>query len=157
MQPIEKRPDAWIERAPERTTAAREIAASPQEIWAVLADHGSWPEWFEAVKGVTVTGAASGVGAERRVSLPGLQIDEEITVWDVGERYAFTATAMSRAIFKSLAERITLEDLSGERTRVAYTQAFDPSWWFRVPFKLVRRRFERDLRDALNGLAARVE
>jgi len=138
-------------------SAEREIAASPTAIWEVLADHEAWPEWFDAVKSITVAGPAAGVGAQRRVRLPGLDIDEELVAWDVGERFAFRAVALSRGIFESINERITIEALNSGRSRVTYIQAFAPAWWFRAPFRLARGKFRRDLEDALRGLAVRVE
>lgn len=157
MHDLQRQPDSWIEQAPARYAASREIAASPADIWAVLADHESWPEWFKVVKTITVTGPASGVGAQRRVGLSGLEIDEEFLAWDVGERYAFGAVAASRGIFETINERITIGDLGAGRSLVTYTQAFAPKWWFGPAFKLVQGRFRRDLGDALENLAARVE
>jgi carbon monoxide dehydrogenase subunit G len=154
---VVKREDSWIEQAPERCSASREIAATPDRIWAELADHESWPEWFEAVKAVTVTGEGEGVGAERSVRLPGLVVDEEIIVWDVGERFAYRATGLSRGTFRSINGRVTIEDHGDGRCRVSYNQGFDPVWWFRLPFKLARRNLEKNLGAALDGLAARVE
>ncbi|MGH2956336.1 MAG: SRPBCC family protein [Solirubrobacterales bacterium] len=158
MRPVgTKHPDSWIEQAPDRCSAEREIAASPNAIWEALADHESWPKWFDAVKSVAVTGAAAGVGARRRVSLPGLDIEEEFVGWDVGERFAFRAVALSRGIFESINERVTIEALEDGRSLVTYIQAFAPTWWFRLPFKLARGQFGRNLDGALQGLAARVE
>ncbi len=154
---VRRRPDSWIENAPEKCSANRLIAASPGEIWAVLADHEKWPEWFDAINEVTVTGEAEGVGAERSVRLPGLVVDEEIVAWDVGERFAYRATGFSRGAFESLNGRVTIEDLGDGRSRVSYNQGFAPVWWARLPFKLARGKLERDLGEALDRLAARVE
>lgn len=150
-------PDSWVEEAPTRCSASAEIAASPAEVWAVLADHESWPEWFEAVEQVTVTGERSGVGARRRVQLRGLTVDEEFVAWDVGERFAFTGVAASRRPFESLTERITIEDLGADRCRVTYTQAFAPSWWFALPLRGLAGKFRRNLVAALAALGRRVE
>lgn len=157
MIALQIHPDSWIEQAPERCSASRQIAASPSEIWEVLADHESWPEWFPVVQQMAVTGAASGVGARRRVHLPGLVLEEEFLVWEAGSRYAFRAGSASRGMFASINERVTIDDLRDGRSLVAYVQAFAPSWWFRLPFKVMQRKFGRDLDDALQGLAARVE
>ena len=156
MKELTARPDSWIESAPTRCSASTEIAAAPGDVWAVLADHESWPEWFGVVKQVEVTGARSGVGARRRVSLTGLTFDEEFVAWDVDERFGFTVVAASRGLFESISERITIDDLGGGRSRVTYTQAFAPSRWFALPFKLMIRQFRRNLDTALDGLARRV-
>lgn len=154
---LRKRDDSWIEDAPEKCSATRMVAASPDAIWAVVADHESWPEWFDAVQKVTVTDGAEGVGAERIVRLPGLVIDEEIVAWDVGERFAYRATGFSRGAFESLNGRVTIEDLGDGRSRVTYNQGFAPVWWFRLPFKLAHGKLEKNLRGALDGLAAKAD
>lgn len=149
-------PDSWIESAPSRCSASLDIAASPADIWAVLAEHESWPDWFGVVKEVTVTGAASGVGARRRVRLSGLELDEEFVAWDVGERYAFAVVAASRGMFTSISERIIIDDLGSGHSRVTYTQAFAPKWWFALPFRLLIGQFRHNLTKALDGIATQV-
>ncbi|MEL7206705.1 MAG: SRPBCC family protein [Actinomycetota bacterium] len=152
------RPDSWLDDAPAQMSSSLVMVATPAAIWSELADHESWPEWFTAVKTVEVTGAASGVGAERRVGLGGgVVIDEEFVAWDEGERFAFTVVAMTVPMFHTLNERVTITDLGDGRCEVTYRQGFEPRGWFRLPFKLVRRQFERGLRDGLAGLKARVE
>ena len=86
-----------------------------------------------------------------------MTVDEEFVAWDVGELFAFTATALSRGLFESLNERVTIEDLGDGRSSVTYVQAFTPTWWFRLPFKLVRGQFRKSISAALTSLAARVE
>ena len=54
----EVRPPAWIASAPIRTAASVEIAAPPEAVWAMLADHASWPQWFPLLDRVEVTGIA---------------------------------------------------------------------------------------------------
>ncbi|MGH9033486.1 MAG: SRPBCC family protein [Acidimicrobiia bacterium] len=157
MIALHTHPDSWIEQAPKRCSASREIAASPSAVWEVLADHESWPQWFPVVQEMTVTGAASGVGARRRVRLPGLVLEEEFLAWEVGSRYAFRAVSASRRMFASINERVTIEGRRGGGSLVTYDQAFAPSWWFHLPFKVMQRRFRRDLGDAMHGLAGRTE
>lgn len=153
MKPTTAQPDEWIEQAPHRCSASKELGATTAQVWEVLADHKSWPEWFDAVSEVTVTGPASGVGARRRVRLPGLVIDEEFVAWDVGERFAFTAMALSRGLFDSINERVTLDDLGDGRSRITYVQAFAPKRW--LPFSAVEGRFRKGLEGALDNLATR--
>jgi uncharacterized protein YndB with AHSA1/START domain len=157
VKPITKQPDSWLDVASERCEASVEMVATPDRIWEVLADHESWPEWFTAVNTVTVTGASTGMGAERRVTLPGMVIDEEFVAWDEGERFAFTVVALSRPVFESLNERVTIEDLGDGLSRVTYVQAFEPKPWFRLPFKLIKPQFRRGLQWGLKGLTQRVE
>lgn len=153
----EPKPVEWIPEAPQRCSASREVNAPPDRIWAVIADHERWPDWFPQVKKVTVTGAAEGVGGGRLVELSGMAVDEEFVAWDVNERFAFSAVGMTRPIFDSLTEAVTITDLGDGRSRVDYTQAFQPTWWFRLPYYAVRPQFRQALNGALENLARLAE
>lgn len=157
VKPTTKQPDSWVDEATNRCEARIEVAATPERIWEVLADHESWPEWFTAIDTVEVTGAASGIGAERRVTLPGMVIDEEFVAWEPGRRFAFTVVGMSKPVFDTLNERVTIEDLGNGRCEVTYIQAFKPKAWFALPFLVVKRQFRRGLHRGLKGLKARAE
>jgi uncharacterized protein YndB with AHSA1/START domain len=85
MADLVQRTIEWIDDAPIKIEATAESAASPSDVFAVLADHERWPEWFPTVKDVTVIGAAEGVGARRRVKIPGATVDEEFIVWGPGD------------------------------------------------------------------------
>jgi uncharacterized protein YndB with AHSA1/START domain len=55
-----------IDEALNRVTTVVEVAATPDEVWAVLADNERWPEWFPAAKACrTTSNQAEGVGATR--------------------------------------------------------------------------------------------
>ena len=47
------------EQAPAVARAEREIAASPEAVWEVLAAIDRWPDWNPDVKSVTLTGAVT--------------------------------------------------------------------------------------------------
>lgn len=158
MAEITRRPMEWMDEAPLRVVESRRIAASADEVFAVLADHEAWPEWFAGLTRVEVTGAAEGVGAERRVHVRGLgAFDEEFLVWEPGRAFGFSVLAMARPVFRTLNELITIEPDGGE-VRVTYTQAFDPKPWISPIMRLsARTTLPRALRRGLDGLAARVE
>ena len=80
----------WIDDAPVRVEARADSAASPEDVFAILADHEQWPQWFPSIRKVTVLGKAAGVGARRRVSIPGASVDEEFIAWEPGVRWSFT-------------------------------------------------------------------
>ena len=40
----------WIERAPVSFSGSVTTTASPQAVFAILADHERWPDWFPLLK-----------------------------------------------------------------------------------------------------------
>lgn len=146
----------WIGSAPITITARAESTASPQDVFAVLADHERWPEWFPAVKTVTVIGAASGVGARRRVSVPALTVDEEFIAWEPGVRWTFTGLAATPGILRSLVEDCRLEPLPSGGTSISYTMYLDPPKALVPILKLAARQIRRNNTKALESLATRA-
>jgi hypothetical protein len=155
---LERKPLAWMDDAPIRVSVDRVIRASPEAIFAVLADHESWPDWFGGLVKAEVTGPATGVGATRSVEARGLgRLDEEFISWEPGASFGFSVVAMSRPIFKTLNELVTIEP-TAEGAIVTYAQAFEPKAWARPLIKLAARGpFPKALRGALDGLAERAE
>ena len=139
-----------------RVEAQAESTASPDAVFAVLADHERWPEWFPSVRKVTVIGAREGVGARRRVAVPGATFDEEFIVWDPGVRWSFTGLAARPRITRSLVEDCRLTGLEGGGTAISYTMYLDPPPALRWLFKLVAGRMRANNTKALENLATRA-
>ena len=146
----------WNDTAPVQVIVEREIAASADAVWAELADHERWPEWFPTLAKVEVTGAASGVGAERRVHVKGAGAFEEIFyAWDENEAFGFTILETRLPLFAALNELITLT-ATDDGVLVRYQQAIEPKGWATPLVKLATKRLHGSLAEALDGLAARV-
>ncbi len=157
MPQLVPRSTEWMETAPVRVSESRTIEADAHAIFAVLADHEGWPDWFDGLTKVEVTGAATGVGATRRVRVKGLgSLDEEFIAWEPGRAFGFTVVAMDRPVFSSLTELVTLEP-EGDAVRVTYAQAFAPRRWIAPVFGLLaKRRIPKALAEALEGLERQV-
>ena len=56
MTPITPRPLDWIDSAPVRASRSRRIAQPPAVVWAAIADHAGWSEWFPRLVAVTPGG-----------------------------------------------------------------------------------------------------
>ena len=142
-----------IDEAPIQVSVARDIAAAPDEVFAVLADHETWPSWFAGINTVEVIGKAEGIGAERRVEVPQMgAVEEEFNAWEPGELFGFTVVAMSRPVLRSLNELVTLVP-STCGTLVTYQQGFDPRKVVAPAIKLAaKRRLPQVLLAALAGL-----
>lgn len=64
----------WVDTVPIRVVAPAESSAPPAAVFAVLADHERWPEWFPGLRKGTVMGAPTGVGVRRRGPLRGASL-----------------------------------------------------------------------------------
>ncbi len=146
----------WVDAAPISVIATAESSAAPDAVFAVLADHERWPEWFPGVRRVTVLGPAEGVGARRRVAIPGATVDEEFIVWEPGERWAFTGIAASPKVTRSLVEDCRLVARPDGGTTISYGMHLDPPSLLRPLVRLAARRIRRNNELALRNLAARA-
>ena len=156
MSALEKQTIDWIERAPLRVAGSAESTASPDAVFAVLADHERWPEWFPRVKKVEVIGPAEGVGARRRVVVPGMTVDEEFIVWDPGKRWAFTAYDARPGFTRSLVEDCVLTPLPNGGTSITYTMYMDPVGPMGLLIKRVAGIMRANNTNAMQNLAARA-
>ncbi|MDP1820774.1 MAG: SRPBCC family protein [Acidimicrobiales bacterium] len=146
----------WIPSAPLALTGTGASAASPDAVFAVLADHERWPEWFPNVRSVEVTGAPSGVGATRRVKLPGASVDEMFIAWDPGERWSFTGTAARPRFVTSIVEDCRLTATVDGGTIISYTMYLAPAPLFRPFLKLAAPQIQKSLQTAVGRLGERA-
>lgn len=160
MTEMTPRPAGWIETAPITIRASREVQATADEVWAAITDHERWPEWFGALDRAEATGG-EGIGSTRSVLVRSWRLDEEFVVWDEPRSFGFTVLAAEGPLGRlaeSLNERIDLQVLTPERTRVTYLQG----WQARSPLggrllKFAGRAITAQLRTALSKLEANIE
>ncbi|MEZ5177187.1 MAG: SRPBCC family protein [Acidimicrobiales bacterium] len=150
----------FAETAPVRIEGSATLAATPAEVWAVLLDYDAWPRWFRGVHSCHATSdPPTGVGSTRRVGLAKGRstVDERFVAWEDERLWAFTATAMSPALFRSLVERATIEPGADGRTTVTYRMAFDPKPALRPALPLLRSGVRRNLEAAMVELGREVQ
>ena len=156
MSAVPKQTLDWIARAPFSVEARAESAAPPDKVFAVLADHERFPEWFPAVRKVEVLGPSEGVGARRRVSIPAMTVDEEFIVWDPGARWTFTAYDVRPHFTRSLLEDCVLTLLPNGGTSISYTMYMDPVGPMGWVIKRSVGRMRKNNTKAMQNLAARA-
>ncbi len=156
MTAMTTRPLEWIDQAPVRASRTRRIAASPAVVWAAIADHHSWSQWFGPITEVVPGETSEGVGGTRRVIVGKVEVDEEFLAWDPEERFAFTVTASTGPGLRSMNEDVRLTPAGDDATTVTYTMALDPIG-AKVVRPLLTPVLRRALDKALAGLAAHVE
>lgn len=158
MSTLEPRTMAWAVDAPVRIVGTATSTAAPEALWAVLADHIRWPEWFPNISRVEILGEAEGVGARRRVVLKGgAAVDEEFIAWDEPKLFAFTGTAAKPGIFRALVEHCALEALPDGGTRATWTMCLELPKAVRPFFGLVRPVIAKAVGRGMANLAARAE
>jgi carbon monoxide dehydrogenase subunit G len=146
----------WIPRAPVQARGAARSTAPPDAVFAVLADHAGWVEWFPNVKRVDVLGPAVGVGARRRVKIPMVTVEEEFIAWEPGARWTFTATSTSPTWTRSLIEDCRLTARADGGTDIDYTMSFDPVGPIGWIVKRSVGRVSAAIQQGMENLAARA-
>ena len=157
MASLEQQSIDWIGRAAFSVTGRATTSASPEAIFAILADHERWPEWFPNVKKVEVLGPAEGVGARRRVHIPGAAVDEIFITWDEGKRWTFTGTDAKPRFVRALVEDCVLEPHGDGGTAMAYTMYFEPPRALKPLMKLVQGQLAKNIEKGMRALATRAE
>jgi len=159
VKQLKTQPPEWIHTAPVKISAAREMRATPQDVFAALCDHESWPEWFDTIQKVERLGdQPEGVGSRRRVFVNNrFSIDEEFNVWEADKAWGFTVYEASLGVFRTLNELVEIQVIADDRTRVTYTMGFDPNPVVGLAMKLgAKRVVKKMLGKALDNLAKRL-
>lgn len=154
------RPPEWIDSAPVVVEQSIDIDASDAAVWARIADHERWPDWFEALVSVEVIGGGpdpgTGVGGQRRVKVKGATLDEEFTAWKPGEQFAFAITSTKIPVLTAMAEDVRLTAVDGG-CRVDYRQGIELRKGFGWLGKPMGGYMSKQLATALVNLKSRCE
>jgi len=156
---LKTQPPEWITKAPVKVSAAREMRATPDQVFAALCDHEAWPEWFSSIQKVERLGdQREGVGSRRRVTVnKRFVIDEEFIVWEPGKAWGFTVYEASTGAFRTLNELVQIQAIADDRTRVTYTMGFEPNPLVGVLMKLgAKKVLTKNLGQALDKLGDRL-
>src|SRR5688572_4769678 len=128
MRAMEPMTLAEIESAPFLVKKSARFAASPETLFAYLADPATWPQWFPSMyRAAWVSSKTSGVGAEREVALRVFgNYREQMIAWEPGERFSFTMTASTSPLVRRMGEdwRLTRD---GSGVRLDWTVGGVPS------------------------------
>ena len=147
----------WIGQAPFSFSGSAMTKASPDAVFAVLADHERWPEWFPVITKTVILGEQrEGVGTRRLTNIPGGSIEERILAWDVGRRFAFTATAVHPAVVHALLDDCHIEPVQSG-ARVTYNVYLDPAGMVLPLLELMKGLLASELNKGMQALAVRAE
>ncbi len=142
------------------TTASqsRRISASPDEVWALLAQFDRICEWASAVDHSTyLTSQTEGVGTSRRVQVGRTTLVETATIWDEGRSISYRIDGLPPVV--ALAENTWNLSADGDATMVTLTVNIiaGPRPPAKLAARAVVRRFASANSAMLEGLAAALE
>lgn len=128
MYPCERVDLSFIQSAPFRFSNSVDLAITPEQLFEVLADADSWPQWAKVITKVTWTSPEPyGVGTTRVVDMRGgLTGDEEFLAWEPYTYLAFRFNSCSNKAVAAFAEEYRVVETAGG-CRLTWTMAQKPN------------------------------
>jgi len=145
----------WITNAPILVEQRIEIDAPPSAVWAHIANHEAWPEWFTELDSVERVGDGEGVGSGRTVKIKVLTLTEEFTAWEPDRHFAFAVIKSPIPFLAKMAEEVVLEP-NGDGTTVTYRQGLEGRKYLGGLMKAMWKPAPGQVERALGRLAERV-
>jgi carbon monoxide dehydrogenase subunit G len=106
MKPCERVGPDFIAHAPFRFVSTVDLTITPEQVFEVLDDAESWPQWATVITKVTWTSPQPhGVGTTRTVDMRGGIVgDEEFLAWEPHSHMAFRFNQASTGSIAAFAE-----------------------------------------------------
>lgn len=144
---------SFLETAPYVFRSSVELAITPEQLFEVLSDAESWPQWAPVITKVTWTSPEPyGVGTTRTVHMRGgLVGDEEFLVWEPFTRMAFRFNECSTRAVTAFAEDYRVQAQPGG-CRLTWTMAQQPAGPAGLGMFLARPLLQRGQRRFLANL-----
>lgn len=157
MLKLTPRDTDFVDTAPIRITTVVTVKATPEEVWAVMADNERWPEWFKAAKSCRTTSAVSGgVGSTRWIHVDLFKVNERFIAWDPPRRWAFTILDVNLPGIVSVVEHALIEPAGTGETRVTYVMASEVRPYLRPLVPILRWRLAGMFKQGLAGIEDQV-
>ena len=137
---VKERDLAWVSTAPVVLTDTFNLAATPQQVFDLLADLEGWSNWYGGMKKVRIDGADTGVGATRTVWVGTTRVAERFIEWRPGERLTFAITSSNTPGLGSMVEdwAVAADPSDPGRSVLTATVGIEPSGLLRHAPGLVR-------------------
>ncbi len=157
--PCDKVGVEFFDAAPTIHRARVEVAATPERVFAILLDAGSWVTWAVPITRVEWTsGLPLEVGSTRTVHMRGGVVAyEEFIAYEHGVRMAFRFNETSKKAVRAFAEDYRVTELGDGRCRVEWTMAMDTGRSSVILDRLTAPAMSLALRYLLRRFATLVE
>jgi carbon monoxide dehydrogenase subunit G len=126
--PCERVDLGFIETAPYRFVSTVDLAITPEQLFEVLADETSWPQWATVITKVEWTSPEPrGVGTTRTVHMRGFIVgDEEFLAWEPFTHMAFRFNNASTTSIAAFAEDYRVRE-TPEGCHLTWVMAMKPN------------------------------
>ncbi len=152
MATIKPQRPTWIPGAPIQIKETTTITAPPDDIWRVLADNSTWPDWFPGFTRCGFTSAEPhGVGSIRELKQDQFSVTEEITLWKPNETWGMTVTQIKPGLLQGMAEAVHLIE-NGTDTTIEWHIGIEPKWWAKPISRPLIKTAAENLQTALLNL-----
>jgi uncharacterized protein YndB with AHSA1/START domain len=138
---------------------ARELGASPDEVWRVVSDPERLPDWWPGVSRVEEVSAGAWTKVLTSPRGKPIRADYSLVESRQPERLVWRHEVEESPFERILAESLTEIELdpAGSGTRVTVTVRHRPRGWARFSPLQLRRAATRQVEGALAGLAGVME
>jgi hypothetical protein len=141
---------------PRELSAETEIAARPEQVWAVLTEFASYPEWNPFIERI-VGEPRVGTRLEVRIAPPGgraMTFKPEVTAVEPGRELRWLGRVLAPGLFDG-EHRFELHAVGADRTRFVQAERF--TGILVGPFGRTLGRTEEGFRAMNDALRRRVE
>lgn len=143
----------FVDHAPYRFVSTVDLAITPRQVFEVLEDASSWPQWATAITKVTWTSPQPrGVGTTRTVHMRGGIVgDEEFLAWEPYSHMAFRFNQASTNSIAAFAEEYRVVETAGG-CHLTWVMAMKPNgaaarWGMSLGRPVMGRVFQRFLHN----------
>jgi uncharacterized protein YndB with AHSA1/START domain len=148
----------FLTNPPESLDFMVEIAASPEDVFDVVADTDKLGLWLSDFKSARwLTDPPAGVDSRREVKLRLIAVEERFVVWERPKRFAFVMEAISLPIVAAMGEDMRIESKGDRRSVLRWRVAYAPTLLGKVLRPAARVVLSKLFRDSLARLKALVE
>lgn len=137
-------------------SCSRVVASTPSEVWDVLADYPGISRWASPVShSSSLTTAAHGYGAVRRVQVGRNTLRERVIGWDADRRLSYVIEGLPKVVLRAVTTWTLEPDDAGTRITVTNGVSTRPPFLARPVGRRLGRATERLLADLCQSIPAK--